>query len=205
METESRRHVNAAALPPTSPVSSTTFVQADAATFRDLVQRLTGLSPDSEIRLPVTLPSRIHAPKQGNYNNNNSNNGNGNHPPVNSPRRSPYKLQERRHTIRKLEIKLSRASLRNNNSSGASPCSSPCLVESPIASPVTPLMGSGAGESPFFSSTETSPSTPCSEEERAIAEKRFYLHPSPLSTPRGSEPPELLPLFPLSSPTTLRI
>ncbi|CAL1385203.1 unnamed protein product [Linum trigynum] len=196
METERRRHVmtnvnNAAALPPTSPVSSTTFVQADAATFRDLVQKLTGLSPDSEIRLPVTLPSRIHAPKQGNNNNNSVN-----HSPLNSPRRSPYKLQERRHTIRKLEIKLGRASLRNN---GTSPCSSPCFVESPIRSPVTPLMGS-----PFFSSTETSP---CSEEERAIAEKRFYLHPlSPLSTPRGgSEPRELLPLFPLSSPTALRI
>lgn len=37
------------------------------------------------------------------------------------------------------------------------------------------------------------------EEERCIAEKGFYLHRSPLSTPRGAEP-ELLPLFPLSSP-----
>ncbi|KAF8405808.1 hypothetical protein HHK36_007885 [Tetracentron sinense] len=37
-------------------------------------------------------------------------------------------------------------------------------------------------------------------QEQAIAEKGFYLHRSPLSTPRGSEPPELLPLFPLSSP-----
>lgn len=38
------------------------------------------------------------------------------------------------------------------------------------------------------------------EEERAIAEKRFYLHPT---TPRASQPPKLLPLFPLYSPATV--
>ncbi|XP_057786914.1 VQ motif-containing protein 11-like [Salvia miltiorrhiza] len=36
------------------------------------------------------------------------------------------------------------------------------------------------------------------EEERAIAAKGFYLHPNPFT---GSDPPELLPLFPLHSPT----
>ncbi|XP_022992011.1 VQ motif-containing protein 11-like [Cucurbita maxima] len=41
--------------------------------------------------------------------------------------------------------------------------------------------------------------SPCEEEEKAIAEKRFYLHPNPIRTPRGSDPPHLLPLFPLSS------
>ncbi|KAH0773260.1 hypothetical protein KY290_010397 [Solanum tuberosum] len=35
------------------------------------------------------------------------------------------------------------------------------------------------------------------EEKRAIAEKRFYLHPN---TPRASQPPQLLSLFPLQSP-----
>ncbi|CAN0860530.1 VQ motif-containing protein 11 [Linum grandiflorum] len=169
---------NSNSLPPISPVSTTTFVQADAATFRELVQQLTGVPADSDTKLPVTHPSR----KPNNYNFINNIN--------NSSRRSPYKLQERRQTIRKLEIKLSRASLRT------SPCSSPYY--SPVVSPVTPLMGS-----PFFSSAETSPS-PSTEEERAIAEKRFYLHPSPrLSTPRrgNEDPPELLPLFPLTSPT----
>ncbi|CAN1783119.1 VQ motif-containing protein 11 [Linum perenne] len=171
-------------------MSSTTFVQADAATFRELVQKLTGLAPDADAKFPVTLPSRTHhAPKQAPNHPNTAN-------LINSPRRSSFKLQERRHTIRKLEIKLSRASLRNT--SGTSPCSSPCYESSPIASPVTPLIPSCAADSPFFSSTETSPST---EEERAIAEKRFYLHPSPLSTPRGgSDAPELLTLFPLTSP-----
>ncbi|URE34022.1 VQ motif [Musa troglodytarum] len=37
------------------------------------------------------------------------------------------------------------------------------------------------------------------EEEKAIKERRFYLHPSPRSRSRNAEP-ELLPLFPLASP-----
>ncbi|KAI3786000.1 hypothetical protein L1987_45126 [Smallanthus sonchifolius] len=44
--------------------------------------------------------------------------------------------------------------------------------------------------------------TPTEEEEKAIAEKRFYLHPSPV-TESKSKPkpePELLVLFPLNSP-----
>ncbi|KAK9936390.1 hypothetical protein M0R45_013234 [Rubus argutus] len=36
-------------------------------------------------------------------------------------------------------------------------------------------------------------------EEKAIKEKGFYLHPSPTTTPRESEP-RLLPLFPTTSP-----
>jgi hypothetical protein len=36
-------------------------------------------------------------------------------------------------------------------------------------------------------------------EEKAIKERGFYLHPSPGSTPRESEP-RLLPLFPVTSP-----
>ncbi|WMV21967.1 hypothetical protein MTR67_015352 [Solanum verrucosum] len=56
--------------------------------------------------------------------------------------------------------------------------------------------------SPLEMLTRGSPRSPMElEEEKAIAEKGFYLHPSPLSTPRGAEPPELLPLFPLQSPT----
>lgn len=72
---------------------------------------------------------------------------------------------------------------------------SPSLLDFPklVLSPVTPL-----NEDPF---NKSSPSTVgnSSEEERAIAEKGFYLHPSPISTPRDSEP-QLLTLFPLTSP-----
>ncbi|KAG6410708.1 hypothetical protein SASPL_128774 [Salvia splendens] len=57
-----------------------------------------------------------------------------------------------------------------------------------VESPVSPLEYAGR------------PATPSDEEERAIAEKGFYLHPNPFGTPPGSDPPELLPLFPLHSP-----
>lgn len=62
-----------------------------------------------------------------------------------------------------------------------------------MVSPVSPFEFLARG-------SPRTPVSPCPEEERAILEKGFYLHPSPLSTPRGSDPPELLPLFPLSSP-----
>jgi hypothetical protein len=162
--------------PPTSP---TTFVQADTNSFRDLVQKLTGLASDTQ-QLPAT---RILSSSKSF------------HSPVDftGPRRSPFKLQERRHTSRKLEIKLGLTSLSNS--------SSPTRQTRQVESPVTPLISS---ELLFFPSPATteSPSPPAVlEEEKAIAEKGFYLHPSPLNTPRGSEPPELLPLFPLSSPS----
>ncbi|XP_006342654.1 VQ motif-containing protein 31 [Solanum tuberosum] len=38
------------------------------------------------------------------------------------------------------------------------------------------------------------------EEEKAIKERRFYLHPSPRSKHGNAEEPELLTLFPLISP-----
>ncbi|KAB1204771.1 hypothetical protein CJ030_MR8G027382 [Morella rubra] len=170
---------------PTSP-TATTFVQADTNTFRDLVQKLTGSSADSE-KLPVTLPSKFtsKAFSPGD---------------PTAPRRSPFKLHERRHThtMRKLEIKLGLTTLRNNSTIHNSP-SQTNRLDSPVQSPVTPLVS----ESVYLPSSVTaSPSSPAlSDEEKAIAEKGFYLHPSPLNTPRGSEPPELLTLFPLSSPS----
>ncbi|KAJ4834334.1 hypothetical protein Tsubulata_037532 [Turnera subulata] len=163
-----------------SAASPTTFVQADTNSFRDLVQKLTGLpstpSPAKVLRPVIThhhhptkLSSKLTHPLN-----------------PTGPRRSTFKLQERRQSMRKLEIKLGLTSLHAH------------LVDSPVLpSPVTPL----ASGSLFFSvspgSTESSsPSSPVvSDEEKAIAEKGFFLHPSP----RRSQPPELLPLFPLSS------
>ncbi|XP_055827355.1 VQ motif-containing protein 11 [Solanum dulcamara] len=107
------------------------------------------------------------------------------------PRRPVFKLHERRQSARKLEIML------NNGGSFGGPLLSPSSPSSAarkrsfLASPISPLE----------ILTRGSPRSPMEEEEKAIAEKGFYLHPSPLSTPRGSEPPELLPLFPLQSPT----
>ncbi|KAI3521209.1 hypothetical protein L1887_10670 [Cichorium endivia] len=100
-------------------------------------------------------------------------------------RRSCFKLHERRKTAKKLEI--------------SQPYMSPAVREGNVigyvggdgemvASPVSTLAVCGV-----------SPGTPTEDEEiRAIAEKGFYLHPSPV---REREPePELLLLFPLKSP-----
>lgn len=67
---------------------------------------------------------------------------------------------------------------------------SPSILDFPalVLSPVTPL-----NEDPFNKGN----SSPSLEEDRAIREKRFYLHPS---TPTGGSAPELLPLFPMTSP-----
>lgn len=222
----------------------TTFVQADTSSFRELVQKLTGISDDSQEKLPITMPARYanrggggggvvagkqHATqaegggvagvglyfKQG--------------PDISKPgvevgpRKSAFKLHERRQSMRKLEIKLGLTSLRHNPSSGLSPRTAgelrspnPQDIPALVPSPVTPL-GSDPFENGYSPSSVTTTPTSCnaaygpptptsessssviSEEERAIAEKGFYLHPSPLNTPRGSEP-ELLPLFPLQSP-----
>ncbi|KAL4282422.1 hypothetical protein GQ457_16G000350 [Hibiscus cannabinus] len=167
-----------------SSVASTaaTFVEADANTFKDLVQKLTGFTNDTDKPPAVTLPGRLPSKLSSD------------HPTA--PRRPPFKLQERRqqHSMRKLEIKLGLTTLRNT------PAHCVCVCQARrLDSPVTPL----GSESPFYSSSGTvSPSSPAvSEEEKAIAEKGFYLHPSTLNTPRGSRSPELLTLFPLTSPS----
>ncbi|KAI8032820.1 VQ motif-containing protein 4 [Camellia lanceoleosa] len=75
---------------------------------------------------------------------------------------------------------------------------SPSMLDFPslVLSPVMPLI-----EDPFNKSCSPSIGTSSSEEEKAIAEKGFYLHPLPrTTTPRGSEPPQLLPLFPVTLP-----
>ncbi|KAE8731655.1 DnaJ/Hsp40 cysteine-rich domain superfamily protein [Hibiscus syriacus] len=174
------KHQNDTASP--SP-AATTFFQADANTFRDMVQKLTGFTNDTE-KLPVTYPGR-HPSKISL------------HGESTAACRPPFKLQERRqHATRKLEIKLGLSTRRNVSPSQA------LRLDSTIPSPVTPLVS----DSLLYSSSSgtlspSSPSPMVSEEEKAIAEKGFYLHPSPLNTPRGSQPPELLTLFPVCPPS----
>ncbi|KAH7547426.1 hypothetical protein FEM48_Zijuj01G0308800 [Ziziphus jujuba var. spinosa] len=176
---------------PVSP--NTTYVQADPSTFRAVVQKLTGAPEDpSAQKLPLTLPSRFINPK----------------PTTNEmgPRRSAFKLHERRQTTKKLELKLNansattiaggRGTIINSPSStttSSSSCGGLFGRQMVMVSPVSPLELLTRG-------SPRTPVSPFPEEDRAIAEKGFFLHPSPLSTPRGSEPPELLPLFPLHSP-----
>ncbi|PWA57513.1 VQ-like protein [Artemisia annua] len=93
--------------------------------------------------------------------------------------RSSYKLHERRKAGKKLEINLARPATREGRLMGYD-------KETVMGSPVSTLDVCG----------RRSPETPMEEEDRAIAEKGYYLHPSPM---KGSQP-QLLVLFPLNSP-----
>ncbi|KAK4435734.1 VQ motif-containing protein 33 [Sesamum alatum] len=151
---------------PADHVSSpppTTYIQADASTFKELVQKLTG------------------TPRGGSALNKL-------HPNPTVTRRSPFKLQDRRkHSVRDLEI-IKLAVESTGNSPGKT--RSNTLNSPAMEGPMTPL----GCDSVVCDRVGTE--SPPSEEERAIAEKGFYLHASP----GKAEPPVLLTLFPLTSP-----
>lgn len=75
---------------------------------------------------------------------------------------------------------------------------SPSMLDFPglVLSPVTPLSPDPFNRSPTPGAVNSTLDSKA--EERAIAEKGFYLHTSPATTPRDSEP-RLLPLFPVTS------
>ncbi|KAG6491160.1 VQ motif-containing protein 4-like [Zingiber officinale] len=130
----------------------TTFVQADADSFKRVVQKLTGHGMAA--------------------------------PP--GPKKQTFKLYERRGGLKTFKaIRPPAPSI---------PATlSPSVLDFPslaLASPITPLV-----PDPF----DRAAAAAVAEEERAIAEKGFYLHPPPRS---AVEPPRLLSLFPVTSPTT---
>ncbi|KAK1431002.1 hypothetical protein QVD17_14190 [Tagetes erecta] len=150
----------------------TTFVQADTNNFKQVVQMLTGSSE----------PSKKPDPAKGSI------------PPIKTgqQKKQSFKLYERRNSLKNgLMINPNPGPKFGH---GLSPrfheILSPSILDFPalVLSPVTPLI-----EDPF---NKSSPSVGnSSEEDRVIAEKGFYLHPSPRTAT-----PELLPLFPLTSP-----
>ncbi|KAK2968439.1 hypothetical protein RJ640_004445 [Escallonia rubra] len=165
----------------------TTFVQADTTTFKQVVQMLTGSSEtakqaSSKPNQPDPTPSRNTIP-----------------PIKTGQKKQGFKLYERRNSLKNgLMISPSMPNFVTN--SGFSPrmipeILSPSILDFPslVLSPVTPLI-----EDPFNKSSPSMGNS--SEEDKAIAEKKFYLHPSPMSTPRGGSEPQLLPLFPVTSP-----
>ncbi|XVE91269.1 hypothetical protein DITRI_Ditri20bG0140200 [Diplodiscus trichospermus] len=165
---------------PADPASTnTTFVQADPSTFRTIVQRLTGASDDpSAPKLPLTHPARPAVSDIG-------------------PKKPVFKLHERRKAMKKLEIQLS------NNNNGKSECPSDFLFvrqKGFLVSPVSTLDFWLRVSPTSHGGSESARSLVEEEEERAIAEKGFFFHPSPMKTPTGGAEPELLPLFPLHSP-----
>ncbi|KAL8248702.1 hypothetical protein R6Q59_005570 [Mikania micrantha] len=103
--------------------------------------------------------------------------------------KKPSKLYERRNSLKNFKI--------NPLVPGVSGYSNPPEIPSPMLSPVTPLTSDAFNRSPV---TNGSPSLDIGAEEKAIAEKGYYLHPSPATTPVREVVPQLLPLFPLTSP-----
>ncbi|KAG1367796.1 VQ motif-containing protein 4-like [Cocos nucifera] len=176
----------------------TTFIQADTSSFKQVVQMLTG-SAETAAK---------HAAASSNP-----------PPPKNpttpaakatAPKKPAFKLYERRGSLKNLKM-ISPLISAFLNSAPVSPAGgafsprkqpemlSPSILDlhSLVLSPVTPLILDPFNRSPL---TDSSTSPAMSAEERAIAEKGFYLHPSPRNTPRDAEPPRLLPLFPVTSP-----
>ncbi|XP_047336812.1 VQ motif-containing protein 4-like [Impatiens glandulifera] len=175
----------------TPPLTPTTFVQADTSSFKQVVQILTGSSETTSKQQAAGRPNNSDPPPFRNYN----------IPPIKKDQKKQgFKLYERRNSLKMISPLIPNL---GHNSSGYSPRKhlpfpeilSPSMLDFPslALSPVTPLI-----EDPFNKSSPSLGSS--SEEDRAIAEKGFYLHPSPRTmTPRDSEP-RLLPLFPVTSP-----
>ncbi|XP_018852441.1 VQ motif-containing protein 4-like [Juglans regia] len=179
----------------------TTFVQADTSSFKQVVQMLTGSSETTKHASSSTKPT-TNGPA--------SDPASKTHiPPIKSvmpkKQQSGFKLYERRSSLKNFKINPLIPVFASNNS-GFSPHKSeilsPSILDFPALalSPVTPLI-----HDPFDRSAYISPQSNANAkldtvaEEKAIKEKGFYLHPSPATTPRESEP-RLLPLFPTTSP-----
>lgn len=185
----------------------TTFVQADTSTFKQVVQMLTGSSettttPKSSLSSSSSKqqPQHHHQQQQQDL----VPSRNFNIPPIKTaPKKQGFKLYERRNSIKNSLMLNTIMPNFANNSVGfsSSPLKpeilSPSLLDFPslVLSPVTPLND----DDPFDKSSSSPSLGNSSEEDKAIAQKGYYLHPSPITTPRDSEP-QLLPLFPVSSP-----
>ncbi|GJM93143.1 hypothetical protein PR202_ga09673 [Eleusine coracana subsp. coracana] len=167
----------------------TTFVQADTTSFKQVVQMLTGAEPQpgGKTDAATTPPPTPAAPAAGP----------GHQAPAASggpcrPKKPSFKLYERRSSMKNLKMIAPLAMGPPPSPRRAAPeILSPSVLDFPslkLSSPVTPLTGDPFNRSPASSSEEA--------EHAAIAERGFFLHPSP----RGAEPPRLLPLFPVTSP-----
>jgi hypothetical protein len=168
----------------------TTFVQADTANFKQVVQRLTG--SDTPPPAAAQKPAKSH----GHHHHHHGGSG-----LASGPKKPAFKLYERR--IGKNNLKMiAPLAMAAAAAAGASPRKaapevlSPSVLDFPslaLGSPVTPLLAD-----PFNRSSASSPGEEDEAAERAaIARKGFFLHPSPRA---AAEPPRLLPLFPVTSP-----
>ncbi|CAL4952207.1 unnamed protein product [Urochloa decumbens] len=177
----------------------TTFVQADTTSFKQVVQILTGTPETAAAAAAGGAQASPPAPQKP-------------APTPTGPKKPAFKLYERRSSMKSLKMlcpllpaaaafAASGSAGNGYSPRGFSPRGlevlSPSMLDFPslaLGSPVTPLP-------PLPGSEEAK-----AAEDRAIAEKGFYLHPSPRGNAGpGSDlqaPPRLLPLFPLQSPTS---
>ncbi|WOL11108.1 VQ motif-containing protein 4-like [Canna indica] len=176
----------------------TTFIQADAGSFKQVVQMLTG-SAETASKHAAAPPAKNAIPPAAK---------------ATGPKKPAFKLYERRGSMKNPKmisplIPTFMGSNPNSPMGGAafSPrrqpeILSPSMLDLPslTLSPVTPLIPDPFNRSPLPHSAAAMGAPAMSAEDRAIAEKGFYLHPSPRTTPRDAEPPRLLPLFPVTSP-----
>ncbi|RRT41900.1 hypothetical protein B296_00057458 [Ensete ventricosum] len=170
-------------------------VNADAGSFKQVVQMLTGCADTVAKHAAPTTKNAISPSAR-----------------ATGPKKPAFKLYERRGSLKNLKMisPLIPAFVGSNPNSpmGTAAFSqrrqpeilSPSMLDLPslTLSPVTPLIPDPFNRSPQLNSAAAT--APMSAEDRAIAERGFYLHPSPRSTPRDAEPPRLLPLFPVTSP-----
>ncbi|CAO2186097.1 unnamed protein product [Urochloa humidicola] len=177
----------------------TTFVQADTTSFKQVVQILTGTPETAAAAAAGGAQASPPAPQKP-------------APTPTGSKKPAFKLYERRSSMKSLKMlcpllpaaaAFAAAGSAGNGFSprGFSPRGlevlSPSMLDFPslaLGSPVTPLP-------PLPGSEEAK-----AAEDRAIAEKGFYLHPSPRGNAGAGgdlqAPPRLLPLFPVQSPTS---
>ncbi|KAL3522288.1 hypothetical protein ACH5RR_015122 [Cinchona calisaya] len=186
---------------PNSPYP-TTFVQADTSSFKQVVQMLTG-SSDTAKNLASGSTRPEPASSQPSFKNHSI-------PPIKTgpkKEKSGSKLYERRNSLKNFKLSplapglVNRTGFSSNSPRPVTPeILSPSLLDFPslVLSPVTPLIPDPFNRSPHSGSSSNS-NLDMEAEDKAIAKKGFYFHPSPSNTPRDSEP-RLLPLFPVTSP-----
>ncbi|KAL3519773.1 hypothetical protein ACH5RR_017922 [Cinchona calisaya] len=172
----------------------TTFVQSDTTSFKQVVQMLTGSSETVKSPSGSTRPEPRSGPSK-NYT----------IPPIrigHKKEKSSSKLYERRNSLKNFKISPLAPGFASNSPRPVTPeILSPSLLDFPslVLSPVTPLIPDPFNRSPHSGSSSNSSNLDTEAEDKAIAKKGFYFHPSPSNTPRDSEP-RLLPLFPVTSP-----
>jgi hypothetical protein len=162
-------------------------VQADTASFKQVVQMLTGAEQPSKNAATAATAAAGNSSAAG------IGGGQGANGPC-RPKKPAFKLYERRSSLKNLKMiaPLAMGALPSptGRKVGTPEILSPSVLDFPSLklSPVTPLTGEPFNRSPASSSEDA--------ERAAISERGFFLHPSP----RGAEPPRLLPLFPVTSP-----